>query len=112
MLTRNVPINDVFNFIKENGTIPVQDTRRSQKEINKALIEVEEKVWYDRRRKAMEQAKSTGISVEYNGETGEEDTELEIEEKYPASELGPYSDFERGFLTGKLAALRWVLGCE
>lgn len=35
-----------------------------------------------------------------------------VEEAFPPSELGPYSDFELGMLNGKLSALRWVLGSE
>lgn len=33
------------------------------------------------------------------------------EEQYPG-ELGPWTDFEWGMLSGKLSAIRWVLGDE
>jgi hypothetical protein len=34
-----------------------------------------------------------------------------VEEKYP-DDLGPWDDFEWGMLSGKLSALRWILGDE
>lgn len=112
MSTKKFSINDVFDFVKENNTIPIDDTRRSQDEIETALIEIEEKVWYDRRRNVMGHVNSTGMVTEYEGTPEEEEAEFEIEAKYPASELGPYSDFERGFLAGERSTLRGVLGCE
>ena len=33
------------------------------------------------------------------------------EERYP-EELGPWTDFEWGMLSGKLSAIRWMLGDE
>jgi transcriptional regulator with XRE-family HTH domain len=40
------------------------------------------------------------------------DLAKEIEEKYGRHNLGPYTDFEWGMLNGKMAALRWVMGCQ
>ena len=42
---------------------------------------------------------------------GKEDR-LEMEERYPEADLGPYTDFEWGMICGKLSALRWVQGFD
>jgi hypothetical protein len=35
-----------------------------------------------------------------------------IEERYRPENVGPWNDWEWGFVNGKLATLRWVLGSE
>ncbi|KJC45013.1 hypothetical protein UP09_15475 [Bradyrhizobium sp. LTSP885] len=36
----------------------------------------------------------------------------EVERRFGKKNLGPYTDFEWGMLTGKQSVIRWVLGYE
>ena len=36
----------------------------------------------------------------------------EVEARYGTDTLGPYDDFEWGMISGKLSAIRWMLGDE
>ena len=104
--------SDVFDFKKDDNTFPHPDIRRPQGEIAAALTEVEEKLWLDRHRMLMERDEARGASWDERVKERAKAAASRIEAKYPALELGPYSDFEWGMLNGKLSALRWVLGSE
>lgn len=79
--------------------------RRPTSEIQEAEGEAFDRRWYDR-----------SVQLVMSGEFVQPDIAKEaarqrerIEKKYGKENLGPYSDFEWGFLAGKHAALRWVL---
>lgn len=84
---------------------------RSEDEIQIAIEEFFNRVWYNRK-----------FNLFYNIEKGIESEpspkqmgvilkEMEkVEKEYGKDNLGPYSDFEWGMINGKLSALRWVLG--
>lgn len=73
-----------------------------------------DRVWYHRSRQSE-------LRLEADGDQAQLDylrsvagpARARVESAYTeAGGLGPYSDFELGMLTGKLSALRWVLGSE
>lgn len=101
-----------LDFMKEGGSGPGHDSRRSVEEIRAALSEIEEKVWLDRHRMLMEGVGSSGRAMDPKIKASAEEAARRIEAKYPPSELGPYTDFEWVMLNGKLSALRWVLGSD
>jgi hypothetical protein len=43
---------------------------------------------------------------------GAESARRRIEERYGPDNVGPWDDWEWGYVKGKLATLRWVLGSE
>jgi hypothetical protein len=69
---------------------------RTTAEILAAEHEFFEKVWYGRSRIFDDPA---GVQARKR-----------VEDTYGADSLGPWDDFGWGFLSGKLSALRWVLG--
>lgn len=101
---------------------------RKLSEIVNALDELFDKVWYGRHgllAHAVETGKTRVVEKE-DYPTGKYDPQLirrdiwegarraarRVEKKYGAKNLGPWDDFEWGMLSGKLSALRWVLGDE
>jgi hypothetical protein len=82
---------------------------RSVKAILQAEDEFFTKVWYGRKRSA----------AAYRAEGTPEDiikgmlhAKREAEKRFGKRNLGPWDDFEWGMLSGKLSALRWVLGYD
>jgi hypothetical protein len=85
---------------------------RTEEEINDAIEELTDKVWYNRHQ-----------DLKILIEEGKEECDPQIwadaqkaarviELKYGVDNLGPYDDFEWGMLNGKLSALRWLTGFE
>lgn len=96
-------------------------------EIVDAIDELIDKVWYGRHGLLREGVESGRIAVveketyprDRENPTVQKDIWLgarkaaeRVERKYGIENLGPWDDFEWGMLSGKLSALRWVLGDE
>jgi hypothetical protein len=85
---------------------------RSSEEIEAALEEIEDKVWYDRHMLLAERAQNSQLDLWGSQIDMAELAAQKMGEKYGAEHLGPYSDFAWGMLCGKLSALRWIEGSE
>jgi hypothetical protein len=85
---------------------------RSSEEIETALAEIEDKVWYDRHMMLAEPAQTSQLDLWGSQFDTAELYAQKMREKYGAENLGPYSDFAWGMLCGKLSALRWIEGSE
>ncbi|APH72886.1 PIN domain-containing protein [Aquibium oceanicum] len=113
-----------FTFDREYVSEP-----RTLSELLEAEDKLIEQIWYGRKGGIIH-AVETGREKRVSRETWEAATPDErrgmiideiwegmivamksAEEKYPG-ELGPWTDFEWGMLSGKLSAIRWVLGDE
>ncbi|MGA2916681.1 MAG: hypothetical protein ABSE89_11715 [Sedimentisphaerales bacterium] len=85
---------------------------RTKEEIDEAIEELTDKVWYDRHEKLK------GLIEEGKEEVDPQiwkdacKAAKKIEDKYGLENLGPYDSFEWGMINGKLSALRWVVGFE
>lgn len=98
------------------------DQPRSTDEIVALVGELIDKVWYNRHKVYEEKVDAGKIHLRpYRGTYDSEGVDPEVwkealrsakrmEEKYGLDNLGPWNDFEWGMMSGKLSALRWVLG--
>lgn len=101
---------------------------RKLTEILDALDELLDKIWYGRHRTRAYAVETGKIRIveEKDYPNGRYDPNVirkdiwdgalnaaaRVEEQYGDENLGPWSDFEWGMLSGKLSALRWMLGDE
>jgi Sel1 repeat len=101
---------------------------RQESEIADALRLLEDQLWYNRhmvRRQMIEMGKIKIIDKETNPAKDHPSTTIlrhiwegalkaaaEVEKKRGLENLGPWSDFEWGMISGKISALRWLLGDE
>lgn len=79
---------------------------RTESEIIAAEQEFFDRIWYERHQMLSHEGWDAGIL--HAAEAAAE----EVRERWGAENLGPYDDFEWGMISGKLSALRWVLGYE
>jgi hypothetical protein len=99
MLRGKVSLQRKYNLT----SIPI----RSTKDILRAEEEFFTKVWYGRKQSAASyRAQGTPEYII----KGMLKAKRDAEKRYGKKNLGPWDDFERGMLSGKLSALRWVLG--
>ncbi|MBU1557870.1 hypothetical protein KKC45_02820 [Patescibacteria group bacterium] len=84
---------------------------RKKYEIIKEVYIVENKVWYNRHQVCMQkkylEEKDPRVIKNIRGGIK---AAKKMEKEYGKKNLGPYTDFEWGMLSGRLETLRWVLG--
>lgn len=101
---------------------------RELSEIANALNELFDKIWYGRHAALADSVESGKVKVvgkrEYPVEKlnrnlirrdiweSAKKAARRVEKKYGVENLGPWDEFDWGMLSGKLSALRWVLGEE
>jgi Restriction endonuclease len=101
MLRRKVSLQRKYDLTSS----PIRKVR----DILAAEDEFFTKVWYGRKSPA-EHYRAQGTPEDII--KGMLKSKREAEKRFGKKNLGPWSDFEWGMLSGKLSALRWVLGDE
>ncbi|WP_182876105.1 PIN domain-containing protein [Microbispora sp. H10670] len=87
-----------------------QEEPRTLVEILEAEREYFDKVWYGRSLGSKEEGEADPVPDSVAAQRAA--AMRRIEERYGLDNLGPWDDWEWGFMHGKLSALRWVLGSE
>ncbi|MGY4768964.1 restriction endonuclease [Kribbella sp. CWNU-51] len=98
-------------LMASHGIIP--EHMRTTAEILAAEEEFFDKVWYVRKlilEERVEEGRREPLQPEI--EQAMRDAMLRVEDRRGRENLGPWGDWEWGFVNGKLSALRWVLGEE
>jgi hypothetical protein len=91
----------------------IADEVRTLADIMAAEYEYFEKVWYVRKLildEMIERGEREPLSPEMRESIRE--SMKAIEDRHGPENVGPWDDWEWGYVNGKLAALRWVLGSE
>jgi len=91
----------------------LQTEPRSLAEILEAEQEYFDKIWYVRKlitKEKIAAGETEPLSEDLAAKVDE--GMREVEQRYGAENVGPWDDWNWGFVHGKLSALRWVLGDE
>ncbi len=120
----------VSPYVVEDATVERewQEDTRTIAEIDEALSEFVDKLWYGRHGGLVESVEDGHTRVVERDQEidprefprpiyrdiweGSEKAARRVEEQYGLDSLGPWDDFHWGMLNGKVSALRWVLGFE
>jgi len=118
-VTAYFPPEETDDLVAE---LAYHDEPRNLSEIMPLLDKLWDQIWYNRHQNLAYKIEvgEVGIIDEYNPKEhqrtvvrsvweGALASARRMEEKWPG-ELGPWDDFEWGMLSGKMSALRWVLG--
>ncbi|HEX9362397.1 MAG TPA: restriction endonuclease [Candidatus Dormibacteraeota bacterium] len=99
--------------LMQRHDIIVADSMRTLSEILAAEQEFFDKVWYVRKlilEESIEDGRHNPLPPDIEEQMHA--AMRAVEERYGAENVGPWDDWEWGFVNGKLSALRWVLGSE
>jgi len=108
----NISLSDLWEFRERMLSSEGEIEYRGIEEILEAEEEYFSKVWYNRHKLLEESVESGQRSVDPKIWKGALKSAKKVEAKYGKENLGPCDDFEWGMISGKLSALRWVLGDE
>lgn len=105
-------LDELFRYIRSERADEEfwEFSSRSEAEVQTALEELFDKIWYDRHMYLAYRVENGIEKVDSEIWKGAQDSAEKVRQKYGENNLGPYSDFEWGMLNGKLSALRWMLG--
>ena len=108
----NISPTDLLEFRERMLSYQDEIEYRSIGEITEAEEEFYSKVWYGRHKLLEKTVESGQRSVDPDIWKGALKSAKKVEAKYGKEYLGHWDDFEWGMISGKLSALRWILGSE
>lgn len=101
----------IANCFPRRGDIEI--VHRTRPDIADAATALHDKVWYSRAKTVLDQIEAGALAPPNANDLSRVAMELaRIEEIHGKENLRPLSPFEGAYLSGKLAALKWVQGCE
>jgi hypothetical protein len=98
---------------EEDGEEECYFKMRSEEEIHRAAQELGDKVWYYRKEHLVSAVERREESIPPDDIANRMFAEMRrIKQEYGEANLGPLTDWEWGYLNGKLSAIRWAQGLE